>query len=67
LGPVWDNGQSYLEGLIARAPSTSLQMARHMIRAAVMRDVPGLIHLVALLPVPLLMWLPFLRLRAQAF
>lgn len=66
-GPVWDYGQGYLGGLVSRAPSASLEMARHMIRVAVMRDVPGVIHVAALLPVPALMWLPFLRLRMQAF
>lgn len=67
LGPVWDSGQRYLGGLVARTPSASLEMARHMIRLAIMRDVPGVIHVAALLPVPALMYFPFLRLRTQAF
>ncbi|MDN5569106.1 MAG: GIY-YIG nuclease family protein [Paracoccus sp. (in: a-proteobacteria)] len=66
-GPVLDYGQDYLAGLLSRQPSSSLGMARYLIRMAVMRDVPGVIHLVAVLPIPLLMWLPFLRLRTQAF
>jgi hypothetical protein len=67
VGPVWDYGQGYLGGLVTRAPSASLDMARHMIRLAIIGDMPKVIHVVALLPVPALMWLPFLRLRPQAF
>lgn len=66
-GPVIDYGLDYLGGVAGRAPQVSLGMARYLIRMAVMWDVPGLIHLIALLPIPALMWLPFLRLRAQAF
>ncbi|MEO1908987.1 MAG: GIY-YIG nuclease family protein [Paracoccus sp. (in: a-proteobacteria)] len=67
MAPLWDFGRDYLEGVIARPPSDSLAMARYLLRQAAIRDVPGLVHLVALMPVPLLAWLPFARVRPQAF
>ncbi|WP_378943454.1 GIY-YIG nuclease family protein [Paracoccus sp. R86501] len=65
--PVWEFGRDYIDGIFGRAPSESLAMARYLMRLAVMHDVPGLIHIAALAPIPLLAWLPFVRVRAQAF